>query len=102
MYNFKGKEQIRPLEQLVLIYETQIVEQGSPDYINALAELIKERYQDSGITDFDPSEALDANDNRNISQYYEEFESKILAIINAYEKGEKWIVKRGTIKSFRN
>ena len=102
MYNFKGKEQTKTLEQLIFIYENQILNVGDPSYINALAELIKQRYSDQGISDFDPTEPIDGEDDRNIGSAYELFEQKVIAVIDCYNKGEKWVVKKGTIKAYKN
>lgn len=106
-YNFRGKEQSKTLEQLVSIYESQIVNLGTPEYIQALAELIQERYENQGISDYDvfaepEAEEIISPSNQTVALKYEEFEAKIIAIIEAYKKGEIWAVKRGTIKAYRN
>lgn len=105
-YPFRGREQTKTLEELVDIYENQIINQGSPEYKIAIIELIKERYQSQGLSDYDVFLEPEGNiDDRSLDirteLVYLYFEEKVINMITAYDNGEEWKPNK-TVKIFKN
>lgn len=83
----------KTLKEIVDLYEHQIVNGGDPEYIIALGELIKERYSQHGVSDYEtiPSSTFD---DRNMETEIGLFEEKVQNIITAFDNEEPWEVKR--------
>jgi len=99
-YNFKGGEHTRTLNQLVDIYESQLISSKDTEYINALIALIKEKYNDQGLSDYNAEPDGDY-ENIDIELVYHRFEEKVVKMIAAYDSGEVWKPSRN-IKVYKN
>ncbi len=93
MAQLKDIELNKTLKEIVDLYEHQIVNGGDPEYIIALGELIKERYQHHGVSDYEtiPSGTFD---DRNMETEIGLFEEKVQNIIAAFDADQPWEVKR--------
>lgn len=101
MYNFRGKEENRKLPELVDIFEQQIINGGSPEYIQALSELIKSKYQREGLTDFDANTDGEY-EARNLELEYFRLEEKLEQMVICFDKGEAWKPNIKAVKAYRN
>jgi len=92
-FNFKGREESYTLEALVKLYESQIINMGDAAYINGLAQLIKSRFEEHGLVDYEvlPTAGVDE---RNTLDVLYAFEEKVKSIISFSDENKPWIPLR--------